>query len=1123
MNLKSKLILLLRSRFLGFIGALLFCVVLPLDVRGQTGTTYMSDTAADLVGVNTHINYAGSVYDTRYADIIKPRLIELGVRHIRDNAGAGVFADRYVELAGSGIKLLLVNSSHDHINYVKALNARGPVVEAVEPPNESDNGSLMGPATGPVFMRDFMNIMYPAYKADPATRNITVLGPSFARTSTSPALFARTITNASTLMDAGNVHDYPGGTYPEGPGGGGWGITLPEALNRYKALSGTKPIWSTETGYKMSGSVPGHPAVSERTAAKYMLRLFMMHMQLGVPRVYPYQLINNREDFGLLNNDGSPRQQFTAMKNFITMFKDPGAAFTPGTLGYTLTGDMTNIQQMLLQKRDGRFLLVVWQGVNSGEPPRRALTLTLTSPVTTATLYEPTFSLTPVNQITDPAGITSIPLSVPDHLLVIELIPGDCEDCTPGPAPPGPGPGGPGPIPFPIDPITGCPLCGGPNPPPPPPGPCGGKSGLPWASGVSPGTGDGRVALTNVNGFSTWRGRPVDVGILFIGQNSWGNSYAAFLTNEVLRPDGAVRAFSQNGICPVLTVPLVTKADAMKFAMVAAGDIDAEHAAVARKIHEAVGEGTIYLRLGHEADHGYPWSYTNEGPAADPATYRAAWARIAKIYKTEMPNARLVWNTLKNTRLKITDYYPGDDVVDVLSLDPYDNGFSRYCDSAANWTVGCLGSWNPATGEAQGVAGMLGFAKSRGKRMAADEWGATNDSHTPGNGANNDYYVAAMYDFFNANRDYIEYESYYNRAGEGRHQIWPRVDYNAKPSDAYLAKYKGDVPIPPLTPPPAANCPPPVAEAPFPPPDPGVPGGVLPRGGWGVLQSSGNIGAIRAFSAMVQRPINMWETFYGWRQGWEPIENGYNTSMRAIVSNRALGLRAIISYAPFPASEGFGEAPLRRCAAGEFDEHYRKFGEKLKAIGAIDPVFRVGWEWNSDYPFGIDKHLEWGPLFANCFRHVVSTLRASYPGNQFVFDFNPTQFATTAELNAAWPGPEYVDIVGIDAYDRSFKRPCDEVCFWEQVSGRINTISAFAKSVGKPISFPEWGVWTSVTADFDGGGGDNPYYVQKMCEYIKDPANNVVYNSYFEASAAGDHRLSTHPQALAAYRQYCGP
>ena len=68
------------------------------------------------------------------------------------------------------------------------------------------------------------------------------------------------------------------------------------------------------------------------------------------------------------------------------------------------------------------------------------------------------------------------------------------------------------------------------------------RSKLPWKSGVSPGTGIGSIALQKFAEFGAWRGRDVDVGVVFIGKNSWTTSYAAFLTNEVLKPTGAVAA-----------------------------------------------------------------------------------------------------------------------------------------------------------------------------------------------------------------------------------------------------------------------------------------------------------------------------------------------------------------------------------------------------------------------------------------------------------------------------------------------------------------------------------------------------------------------------------------------------
>ncbi len=400
----------------------------------------MADCVADAPGVNTHLNYLGTIYDNGYASIIKPRLLELGIRHIRDNPGGdsdNKTKGRYIELARSGIRLLLGTwNANDHdIDYVKALNGSGvQVVEAVEPPNERDNG---WGSSMPAQMRSYMLAMYPRYKSDPATKNITVLGPSFANTKESANRLLASFADAPKYMDCGNVHSYCGRD-PEGSGGGGYGISLSDALARQR-MGTTKAVWASENGYKMSRSSSGHPAVTQRAAAKYVPRQILSHLLRGAPRIYGYQLLNsNAEDFALLNSNGSPRLQFTALKNFVALFKDPGPAFTPATLSYTLTGTLTGIQQMLFQKRDGRFYLAVWQGVLSSaltssdsgirdiEPARRPLTLNLGMKVTAATVYEPSFAAGPVQSFANTSGIGSISLSVPDHVQVIELVPADC-------------------------------------------------------------------------------------------------------------------------------------------------------------------------------------------------------------------------------------------------------------------------------------------------------------------------------------------------------------------------------------------------------------------------------------------------------------------------------------------------------------------------------------------------------------------------------------------------------------------------------------------------------------------------------------------------------------------------
>ena len=403
----------------------------------------MADRIVDLIGVNTHVGFRGTIYDTGFATIIRPRLLELGVRHIRDSPGPAddaLVKSRYVDLARNGIRTLMINwpERGQGQDYVKELNATAgfSVVEAVEPPNERDitwTHYDFGPEW-PTRLRDYMQAMYPAYKNDPVTAGITVLGPSFANTRDSALQLAEGFPDAAAYMDAGNLHDYSG-LNPENPQAGGWGLALATSLQRYRSIAGTKPLWTTENGYKQSGSVVGHPAVTSRAAAKYLPRQFLMHFRNGVSRFYIYELINETwENFGLLDNDGRPRQQYWSVKRFIRIMKDPGRAFETGNLDYELTGDLTSVYTALFQKRDGRFYLAVWQGVESVrgtedstianvEQPLRRLTLNLRSHVTQARLYRPLVSVQPREVHSDAAGLAAVPLAVPDDVLIVELTP----------------------------------------------------------------------------------------------------------------------------------------------------------------------------------------------------------------------------------------------------------------------------------------------------------------------------------------------------------------------------------------------------------------------------------------------------------------------------------------------------------------------------------------------------------------------------------------------------------------------------------------------------------------------------------------------------------------------------
>lgn len=392
------------------------------------------DLAVDAVGVNTHLFYPG-IYTDNYVDIIKPRLIELGVRNIRDGNAVGntTFDNRVVELSTLGIKFLMfvdtrfglatdLTQAKEHIKLLNSAPSK-PVL-MLEGPNEFDCWDTTR-ATLSQRTIDIWN----TFKNDAATASLPIAGPSFCDTRDSPGKLAAVFPDASNYMQYGNMHCYSGGNAVEGSLGGGWGMPLSQAVDEYKMLSGSYPLIASETGYIMSGDVVGFMSVTQRAAAKYMPRLFLTYLNYGIQRAYIYQLINNnQEDNGLLNTDGSPRLQYASIKNYISLLKDSGAAFTTDSLAYTLSGDLTNIQHILLQKRNGTFYLIVWQGVNSCdsgpvdvEPAAQALTLNLSTPIKQAKLYLPSLNDTSVQASYN--NPTSINLFVPDHILVIELDP----------------------------------------------------------------------------------------------------------------------------------------------------------------------------------------------------------------------------------------------------------------------------------------------------------------------------------------------------------------------------------------------------------------------------------------------------------------------------------------------------------------------------------------------------------------------------------------------------------------------------------------------------------------------------------------------------------------------------
>jgi glycosyl hydrolase family 26 len=221
-------------------------------------------------------------------------------------------------------------------------------------------------------------------------------------------------------------------------------------------------------------------------------------------------------------------------------------------------------------------------------------------------------------------------------------------------------------------------------------------------------------------------------------------------------------------------------------------------------------------------------------------------------------------------------------------------------------------------------------------------------------------------------------------------------------------------------------------------------------------------------------------------------------------------------------------ASLRACAEGDYDRHWATLARHLVQWHLTDTILRPGWEFNGDwYAWNAAGHVA---EYISCFRHVVTSMRA-VPGQRFAFDWNVNVGPGTLDPTTAWPGRDYVDYVGVDAYDISTSqyhvgdKPSatqHQQATTELLDGRwgLRFWARFAAEHGRPLAIPEWGLTWRVDGS---GGGDNVTYLNAMLRFVDDPATHVAYACYFNSDDATSHHRLTGPtrftRARAAYTE----
>jgi hypothetical protein len=199
---------------------------------------------------------------------------------------------------------------------------------------------------------------------------------------------------------------------------------------------------------------------------------------------------------------------------------------------------------------------------------------------------------------------------------------------------------------------------------------------------------------------------------------------------------------------------------------------------------------------------------------------------------------------------------------------------------------------------------------------------------------------------------------------------------------------------------------------------------------------------------------------------------------------------------------------LNDAAAGKYQVYYEQAAQILARSRPTDDVIyiRTGEEFNGDWmPWsatGREKE------FIDAYRRFVEAFRAV--SNRFRFEWNVNVRETRMNPVDAYPGDEYVDVIGMDFYYNIQWNPADSRVAWDEMVNApygLKWLEEFAAAHNKPTAYPEWGV------NSDGAGP----YIESAAKWFSN--HNVLYQRLWNSDSEFRGKLSDgqFPNAAAAY------
>jgi Right handed beta helix region len=412
-----------------------------------------ANTFLNSMGVQTHIDqgYAEAPYEAEFA--------YTGIRNGRDASNSYA---KYITLHNNtasstypGTKWVIGGPNPPSGNTTPglALDAAGALL-GFEGPNEPNNSSFtyLGTNCGGSgtwvgcanFQRDLHSAIkgnstlshYPVWgisetgaENDNAGVQCNVLNSSCAGASAVTLIAANTV-----FQDYANDHNYvqgnPGCDTPHV--NQAWN-SMDILLNScWDGFQGNQMVtWNAGFNGYSTGQAPGIPRVSSETGwdssttgstidyqGKIITLTYLDGYKRGNTWTSIYEMVDQQGSVGnqgLYDTNNVAKLAATYVHNFTTILQDT-TNFTPGGLTYSIASEPSSVHDMLLEKSNGDFYLVLWD-----EETTSATTNSITVTLGTAanvTIYDTTMGATP---IAAPSNTASIPLTLSDHPVILQI------------------------------------------------------------------------------------------------------------------------------------------------------------------------------------------------------------------------------------------------------------------------------------------------------------------------------------------------------------------------------------------------------------------------------------------------------------------------------------------------------------------------------------------------------------------------------------------------------------------------------------------------------------------------------------------------------------------------------